>query len=157
MRFRIVLATLLGLSASLAHAEWALYSSKNFRLYSDASETEVLVLLNDFEEYRRIALTVMNLSDEGEDQALKIVHLTRTADFRALGARANIAGFFYHEEFGPRIVMRGALSRRGSSAQAADNADRTTLYHEYVHYLMDQHYCPEIAARLVANALKSRR
>jgi tetratricopeptide (TPR) repeat protein len=79
----------------------------------------------------------MGLPDEAEDQALKIVHPTRDADFRALGAPEMAGGFFYHAEFGPRIVIRGQMSRRGSAPQGAAAADRATLYHEYVHYLMD--------------------
>ena len=133
----IVVASLAGV-ASIAQAEWAAYTSTNFTLYSDAPENDVLELLGDFEEYRRIALSVMGLPDEAENQALKIVFPTRAGDFRALGARDNIAGFFYHAEFGPRIVIRGAASRRGVRADDAAISDRRTLYHEYVHYLMDQ-------------------
>jgi tetratricopeptide (TPR) repeat protein len=137
-RFCIGLAALLGLSTWPANAQWAAYSSTNFTLYSDAAESGVLPLLRDFEEYRRLALAVMGLPDEAEDQALKIVHPTREADFRALGAPEMAGGFFYHAEFGPRIVIRGNMSRRGSAPQSAAAADRATLYHEYVHYLMDQ-------------------
>jgi tetratricopeptide (TPR) repeat protein len=137
-RFRVALAALLGLCASLANAQWAAYSSANFTLFSDAGDDDVLELLRDFEEYRRVALAVMGLPDEAEDQALKIVHLTRDADFLALGAPENAAGFFYHREFGPRIVIRGTMSRTGRATDAAAAADRAVLYHEYVHYLMDQ-------------------
>lgn len=134
---RIVLAALLAVFASVAHAEWAAYTSKNFTLYSDAPEADVLGLLRDFEEYRRVALAVMNLPDAADDQALKIVYPTRSADFRVFGASDNVAGFFYHAEFGPRIAIRSAASRWGTGATAAASADRQTLYHEYVHYLMD--------------------
>lgn len=135
---RVVLVALLAGVASTARADWAAYTSTNFTLYSDAPESDVLELLGDFEEYRRIALAVMGLPDEVENQALKIVFPTRADDFRALGARDNVAGFFYHAEFGPRIVIRGASSRRGVRADDAAISDRRTLYHEYVHYLMDQ-------------------
>jgi len=130
--------TLLAGVASPAQAEWAAYTSTNFTVHSDAPESDVLELLGDFEEYRRVALAVMGLTDEAENQALRIVFPTRADDFRALGARDNIAGFFYHAEFGPRIVIRGAASRRGVRADDAAISDRRTLYHEYVHYLMDQ-------------------
>jgi hypothetical protein len=63
-RFRVVLAALLGLCASLANAQWAAYSSANFTLFSDAGDDDVLELLRDFEEYRRVALAVMGLPDE---------------------------------------------------------------------------------------------
>ena len=135
---RIVLAALLAVFASTARAEWAAYTSKNFTLFSDAPQSEVLELLRDFEEYRRIALAVTSLPDVTDDQALKIIYPTRSADFRVFGASDNIAGFFYHAEFGPRIAIRSAASRWGMGANAAASADRQTLYHEYVHYLMDQ-------------------
>lgn len=135
---RIVLAALLAVFTSSARAEWAAYTSKNFTLLSDAPQSEVLELLRDFEEYRRIALAVTSLPDVTDDQALKIIYPTRSADFRVFGASDNIAGFFYHAEFGPRIAIRSAASRWGVGANAAANADRQTLYHEYVHYLMDQ-------------------
>jgi tetratricopeptide (TPR) repeat protein len=137
-RLRIVLAALLAVFASAAHAEWAAYTSKNFTLFSDAPQSQVLELLRDFEEYRRVALAVMSLPDVADDQALKIVYPTRSADFRVFGASDNIAGFFYHGEFGPRIAIRSAASRWGVGASTAASADRQTLYHEYVHYLMDQ-------------------
>src|SRR5688572_30590550 len=134
----IVLAALLAVFASVAHAEWAVYTSKNFTLFSDAPQSDVLELLRDFEEYRRVALAVMSLPDAADDQALKIVYPTRSADFRALGVSESVAGFFYHAEFGPRIVIRSATSRGGTGRSVAASADRQTLYHEYVHYLMDQ-------------------
>lgn len=136
--WRLVVTTLLAGIAATAQAEWAAYTSTNFTLFSDAPESEVLGLLGDFEEYRRVALAVMALRDEPENQALKIVYPTRADDFRALGANDNVAGFFYHAEFGPRIAIRGARSRRGMRPDDAALADRRTLYHEYVHYLMDQ-------------------
>lgn len=138
MRCRILFAGLLAVSASLAHAEWAVYTSRHFTLYSDAAQDDVLALLGDFEEYRRVALAVMSLPDQTENQSLKIVYPTRAADFKSLGVRENVAGFFYHREFGPRMVIRGATSRQGVGAAAVASADRQTLYHEYVHYLMDQ-------------------
>lgn len=136
-RLRVVLVVLLGGFATVADAQWAAYTSRNFTLYSDARQNEVLELLRDFEEYRRVALAVMSLPDQPENQALKIVYPTREADFRVFGTAVNVAGFFYHREFGPRMVIRGA-SRRGVANAAAVAADRRTLYHEYVHYLMDQ-------------------
>ena len=135
---RIVPAALLAVFVSAAHAEWAAYSSKNFTLFSDAPESEVLELLRDFEEYRRVALAVMSLPDAADDQALKIIYPTRSADFRVFGTSDNVAGFFYHAEFGPRIAIRSAASRVGRGVAGTADADRQTLYHEYVHYLMDQ-------------------
>jgi tetratricopeptide (TPR) repeat protein len=137
-RLRIALAALLAAFAWTAHAEWAAYTSRNFTLFSDAPQSDVLQLLRDFEEYRRVALAVMNLPDAADDQALKIIYPTRPADFRVFVASDNIAGFFYHAEFGPRIVIRSATSRWGMGSTGAAAADRQTLYHEYVHYLMDQ-------------------
>ena len=52
----IVPAALLAVFASSARAEWAAYTSKNFTLYSDAPQSEVIEMLRDFEEYRRVAL-----------------------------------------------------------------------------------------------------
>jgi tetratricopeptide (TPR) repeat protein len=123
---------LLLLIAHDAHArEWAAYTSDNFTLYSDAREEDVLALINDFEEFRHVALRILNLPDEPENERLKIVHPARMSDFQALAGDARIGGFFYHREFGPRMIV--APSRAG-----ANRTSPYTLYHEYVHYLMDQ-------------------
>lgn len=126
-------ATLILLCAEGAHGrDWAAYTTDHFTLYTDAAEDDVLELLSGFEEYRRVALAVLNLPDEPENERLKIVHPVRSSDFRALANDSNVGGFFYHREFGPRMVV-------APSGNWGDRTNASTLYHEYVHYLMDQH------------------
>lgn len=144
---RIVVTALIPALGSTVHAQdWVEYTSENFRLYSDVRDDFVLELLGDFEEYRLAALTVMGLPDQPESEELKIVYPARAADFRLLSGGADIGGFFYHQEFGPRMIIKTAARSARSRGhydpvlwnEFAESADRQTLYHEYVHYLMDQ-------------------
>jgi tetratricopeptide (TPR) repeat protein len=108
--------------------EWYALSSDNFTIYSDAPEDETKELVQKFETFRVGALSVLGLPDEPAKQRLVIMLYDSARDFGRISPR-NAAGFYYDSIFGPRMLMRN-IGHGG--------ADQGVLFHEYVHYLMNQ-------------------
>jgi len=133
MRKRIVwqlLAFTGCIPAAVAAEDWYAYTSDNFTVYSDANRGEAVEILENFEVFRRVVLATLDLPNETESQNLKIVMFSRPRDFDRFAPSDDVAGFFYHSVFGPRMLVGPSWS--GVYTQQ-------TLFHEYVHYLMDRH------------------
>jgi tetratricopeptide (TPR) repeat protein len=115
-------------TASTAFSEgWYAVSSDNFTLYTDGPEDETKELIEKFESFRGSALAVLGLRDEPEKLRLLIMVYDKARDFGRISPRS-AAGFYYDSIFGPRMLMRGI----------GGDADQGVLFHEYVHYLMNQ-------------------
>jgi len=133
MRKRIIwyLLALVGCVPATAAAEdWYAYTSENFTVYSDANRGEAVEILENFELFRRVVLATLNLPNETESQNLKIVMFSRPRDFDRFVPDEGYGGFFYHSVFGPRMMVGPSWSTEYS---------QQTLFHEYVHYLMNRH------------------
>ena len=128
LRSLTLLLTLLTSSTALSQ-EWYAVSSDNVTLYSDAPEDETKALIEDFEIFRASALAVLGLPDEPEHQRLLIMVYHDARDFGRIRPNGDVAGFYYDSIFGPRVLLRGI---------GHDATDRRVLFHEYVHYLMNQ-------------------
>lgn len=129
--FRTLLPLLCLLVSSRAPgADWSAYTSDNFTLYSDTDESDALEVLENFELFRSAALTLLNLPDVAENQRLVIMVFDRGRDFNSIKPSGDVVGFFYHSVFGPRMMIGPGRGAEGAQA---------VLFHEYVHYLMDQH------------------
>jgi hypothetical protein len=115
-------------SSTAFSAEWYAVSSDNFTVYSDAPADDTRALVEKFEIFRASALAVLGLRDEPEKQRLLIMVYDTARDFGRISPK-NAAGFYYDSIFGPRMLMR-SLGR--------DTADQEVLFHEYVHFLMNQ-------------------
>jgi tetratricopeptide (TPR) repeat protein len=130
---RALLAVVPLLSAVAAQAalanEWIAHTSDNFTLYSDADEEETVALLGDFEVFRLTALATLNLPDLPESERLTIVVFDTARDFGRIKGGLEASGFFYHSIFGPRMMI-GPAGR--------SEVTQLILFHEYVHYLMNQ-------------------
>jgi tetratricopeptide (TPR) repeat protein len=128
-RFTILaLFLLLAPAQAFSAATWAAYTTDNFTLYSDADEEEMSALVRNFEVFRLVTLAMLNLADQPENERLTIIVLDTARDFGRIRGGLEAAGFFYHSIYGPRMII-GPPDRAGS---------RDTLFHEYVHYLMNQ-------------------
>lgn len=122
-----LLASLLTSSTAFS-AEWYAVTSDNFTIYSDGPEEQTKGLIEKFEIFRNSALTVLGLPDEPEKQPLLIVVYNNPRDFGRISPKG-AAGFYYDSIFGPRMLTRGI---------GLGIADQGTLFHEYVHYLLNQ-------------------
>jgi tetratricopeptide (TPR) repeat protein len=116
-------------SATAVSQGWYAVSSDNFTLYTDAPEDQTKELVEKFEIFRRSALAVLGLPDEPENQRLVIMFYDSARDFGRISPGGNVAGFYYDSIFGPRMLLRDV--GRGAT-------DQQVLFHEYVHYLMNQ-------------------
>ena len=124
----LALLSALLISSTAFSAEWYAVSSDNFTLYSDGPEDQTKGLVQKFEIFRDTALALLGLPDTPEKQPLLIVVYNNPRDFSRISPK-NSAGFYYDSIFGPRMLMRGI---------GLDIADQGTLFHEYVHYLLNQ-------------------
>ena len=115
-------------SSSAVAEGWYAFTSDNFTLYSDAPEEDTKQLVEKFEIFRDTALLVLGLPDQPENQRLVIIVYSNPGDFGRIRPGDNVTGFYYDSIFGPRMLLR----------DAGGNAARETLFHEYVHYLMNQ-------------------
>ena len=125
----LVLASLLWMACvgSVAAADWAAYESEHFTVYSDARESEVRKLLENFEVFRQVTFATLNLPAGRAQDRLVVVMFDRARDYYRLKPPGNVAGYFYHSIFGPRAVVgpRGSIE-----------STQPVLFHEYVHFLM---------------------
>jgi tetratricopeptide (TPR) repeat protein len=120
---------LLLVSPTCMARDWIAYSSDNFTLYSSAREDQTLALLESFEIFRVTALATLNLPDEPENQRLIIILYGQGRDYNRIRPSSRVAGFFYDALSGPRMIV---------GTQGRDVGWRYVLFHEYVHYLMNQ-------------------
>lgn len=125
LRWPFLLVLFLG--APMAAAQnWTAYSSDNFTIYSDRKEEAVLLMLEHFEIFRNIALSMLEAPDQPRNERLKIFVFNRDVDYRRVQGRSGFTGLFYRGLNGPRMIVSpiGSLD---------------VLFHEYVHYLIAQH------------------
>ena len=87
-------------------------------------------MINDFEVFRRVVLMMLQLPDERENERLRIFVFNRPGDFRRINPNEGASGFFFHLVYGPRMVV---------GPQSAEATQRT-LFHEYVHHLMNEKF-----------------
>ena len=114
-------------SSTAFSAEWYAVTSDNFTVYSDASPDDTKALVEKFEIFRVSALSVLGLRDEPDKQRLLIMVYDNARDFGRISPK-NAAGFYYDSIFGPRMLMRSI----------GGDDDQSVLFHEYVHFLMNQ-------------------
>lgn len=110
--------------------DWAAYESDSFTVYSNAPAREAVRMIENFEVFRSVAFMMLGLPDEPENARLRIFVFDRQGDFRRVNSDSRIIGFFFHSIFGPRMIV----------GPQSDDGTQETLYHEYVHYLMNQHF-----------------
>lgn len=110
--------------------DWTAYTSDNFTLYSDTRESDAVEMLENFELFRRATLALLNLPDTPESERLVIVVYDRGRDYGLIRPETGVSGFFYHSVFGPRMIVGPGGGR---------DETQITLFHEYVHYLMNLH------------------
>jgi len=127
VRSTLVLAAQLLWAPAAVAADWVAYTSDNFTVYSDAREQTTLYLIENFEKFRLAMLKTLDLPDSDESEHLVIVIFSRSRDYNSL-APSGTTGFFYHSVFGPRMMV-GPSALRGT---------QETLFHEYVHYLVNR-------------------
>ena len=127
LKSSIFIVSLLGSSTALAEG-WYAVTSDNFTLYSDAPADETKKLIENFELFRHSTLAVLGLQDQPENHRLVIVAYAHSRDFGRIAPR-DAAGFYYDSIFGPRMLLRDV---------GRDRSTQQTLFHEYVHYVMNQ-------------------
>jgi len=118
------------LACRVVAADWFAYQSDSFTVYSDLPEEDVAGALENFELFRYVALQTLALPDVPEHERLRIVMFGNELDFQLFQPAANVGGFFYHAVHGPRMLI---------GPQRGAGANQQTLFHEYVHYLMNRH------------------
>lgn len=107
--------------------QWHLYTSDNWRLYTDRDESEALQVLQDFQVFRATIIQLIkgNVSDKLPPVT---IYLFETDDiWDELGFSSNTAAVFRNTTHGPQMII----------GPADDDEDTLQfLYHEYVHYLV---------------------
>lgn len=110
-------------------SDWSVYSSDNLTIYTDAKDKKARKLLRDFEVFRSAVIAVTGIENRPENSRMIILLYARTGTYRKIAPR-NSSGFFLNSISGPRLV-------NGPGGRA--KYDLEILFHEYVHYLMNEH------------------
>lgn len=122
----ISLLTLSVFALEASARDWSEYTSDHFTVHSDADSDDVAALIQEFELFRLVTLSVLGLPDGAEDDRLLIFVFGRGREYGRFRPSSNVAGYFYHSIFGPRMIV----------ASGNEDEIRYLLFHEYVHYLV---------------------
>ncbi|TGD71797.1 hypothetical protein E4634_16920 [Mangrovimicrobium sediminis] len=124
-----LLLALGGFHPSVSAGDWYRYTSDNFIVYSDDSERRTLNMLREFEAFREVVMTITGLPRQPENSRMQIVIFDSLGEYNAVAPEQTL-GFFFESSAGPRMVV---------APQSSDLELTETLYHEYIHYLLNEH------------------
>ncbi|MBN4075130.1 MAG: hypothetical protein COA71_01020 [SAR86 cluster bacterium] len=128
---KLVLPFVFTLVAPLSFGlEWSSYTSDNFVIYSDDQPREIISLLEDFEVYRVVSLTLLGLPNESENQKMVIIKYDSSREYNKANLPRGAAGYYINTDAGPRMVI-GPTGRLSNA--------KLILFHEYIHYLLSEH------------------
>jgi len=145
------LLTLLAVIAwsGVAHAEWREAQSRNFLVYSEATEAELKAFAEKLEKFDFVLRKIHNVQAPPSPNKLKIVLVLNQSAVAALAGypRAGIAGYYVRDArammmVGSRnLVARGGGGDRGESRGMVRGIDpEYVLLHEYTHHFMYQYF-----------------
>ncbi|MFA6117135.1 MAG: DUF1570 domain-containing protein [Sphingomonas sp.] len=134
---KLLLAGVLCLAPSLAHAEWQQGKSEHFLVYADDSPEKVKATTAQLERFDRAVRVALNLRDRevGSNARVIVFVLPSMADVqKMLGMKNSNVGGYYRGSYpsGP-FAFVPAQSPSDSSGMLSP---RTVLQHEYTHHLM---------------------
>lgn len=120
-------AVFLSNNANAKLKNWHHYTSENFSIYTDVSERKTRQLINQFEDFRDLILSITGVPAPVSQERMQIYLFSRSQEFYPFAGSKNLAGFYTHTIGGPRIVMADG---------AGGHSSQSVLFHEYVHHIM---------------------
>ncbi len=135
----------------VAQSRWIEARTENFVVVTNAGDARARKMVNDLEEFRRFAITALNIDVAETPLPFTIYAVTSDADLQSLVETARAFGVF-------QSSYRGGLAVVNINARGADGTDRVQViptlsgprlrvtanqrgigmdgvFHEYVHYL----------------------
>ena len=130
MRKLLILFVIYSFFITPAKAEfntWTEYTSRNFRFYSDLDKAQVESALLDFEVFRATLIEVLQLDKSKVLIPVDIYAFKSQKDYAKIQSNRKVAGYFQDTFRGPVMVIGPGKLRQ---------LNLSTLYHEYLHYLV---------------------
>lgn len=111
---------------------WLLLKSPNFEIITELDEEKGRHLIENLEAYRYFSIDIMNLSVVEGLKPLRILAISDSSTFKALGLPEMWEGAFKTNIFGYSAIanVNGYIPD-----SKVENAGRHTLFHEYNHFL----------------------
>jgi len=120
------------------HAEWRVYETRNFIVYSDKNAKEIKKFSHSLEEYRAFLVHALNVKIDMLDQLpLTVFLLDEQSKYNDLVGVKRTAGIFSNTPSGPVAAF---FTGHKWSVFSQDSLQ--VMRHEYVHHLMRQQSTP---------------
>lgn len=132
---RAVLTAFALLFATAAQAEWREATSKNFIVYSEASEAELRRFAEKLEKFDYVLRRVHSITEPPSPNRLRVFLLPTIGAVEDMAGGDGIAGYYITDARG--VMMVG--TRENASRSLLDS--ESILLHEYTHHFM-YHYFP---------------
>jgi tetratricopeptide (TPR) repeat protein len=131
-----------------AQAQWREAESRNFRVYSEASEAELRAFTEKLEKFDFVLRRIHKVEAPPSPNKLKIVLVPNQRAVATLAGypRSGIAGYYVRDA--QAMMMVGSRNRnpRGGGGDRGENRDvysidpEYVLLHEYTHHFMYQYF-----------------
>lgn len=135
----IALALLAAALPGAARAEWRLYETAHFTIYSEAPEKEVTRLAERLESIDGLLRMATGLGQDSDPVKVRIYHVASNNEVeKALGEAGSgtgVAGFYSSNVLGPYLV-----TPRKTYFGQGDFTPELVLHHEYAHHFMLQYF-----------------
>ena len=134
-RALILFATLLICFASPARAAWLRAESPHFIIYSESGEARLRAQVGELEDFHRLLRQLTATADPPGTPKLRIYMISGTNQLRQIwpGSGGGIAGFYAASPEGIFAVVDSSDGRGWGGRNE-------TLFHEYAHHFMLQHF-----------------
>lgn len=109
--------------------EWKEIQSKNFIVYTNASDNVAIDVVKEFEAFRATALKIITIPELSEEDSVRVYLFKSEHSFASFRPRENIGGYFIPEK---NYIAIYALPFE-------ENPEFPVVYHEYIHYLTSKH------------------
>ena len=135
MRLGMLLALLLALLPTAAHAQWREATSQQFIVYSTISEPRLKRYAETLERYDSLlrVLSGKPSSPVGDANRITVYLVENMAEIRALAGQSYVAGF-YIPRAGGSVAFAPAFG--SGSGRQQDLNPQNILLHEYAHHYM---------------------
>lgn len=128
--FRVAtILSIFGFTSTAWCQQWMEYRSENVIVYTDRKPGQVQGLIEEFERFRQMAVSLMEVKPAPHDEMARIYAFANEPDFRKFVSGERVAGFYQDSSTGPRIAMGPDARLVGTDA---------LLLHDYVHHLLRQ-------------------
>ncbi len=139
IRIRVTMvAAILAVIATPAHAKWLRADTESFIIYSESNEKQLREFAANLQRFDTTLRVVFNVAPKGEESRLPIYLLPGRDDVARLatGSRsAPIAGFYRQDRDGSFALSH----RQNDGALPGTSPAQQVLFHEYSHHFMKRH------------------